>query len=190
MKKISVWLMLLTFTALFAVSVTPALAHPETNPLEKPLYAGSPHYWGDEADPKYHTGWHEMHRMQVGSVYVWNDGENLNVTYVILPWLDWVMSETHLAVAGSFDDIPQTKKGNPKVGRFPYKHEELGGVTTDTYIIPLDDLEPVDDTLFIAAHAVVEIPGVREETAWADCGGKYAYFPGGNWATYFTYEVQ
>jgi len=96
------------------------------------------------------------------------------------------MDETHVAVAGAFGDIPQTKSGNPKVGRFPYKHEGLGGVMTDLYTIPLSDFEPITGPLVIAAHAAL----VDGETAWANCGGPDAFFPGGNWATYFHYTVQ
>ena len=179
MKKAFAWLMLLTVTALFAMSVTPALAHNEGDPHEAPLYAGSPHY-RYEPGPHYDTDWWEEHRMRVGIVSVWNDGDNLYVTYIT-----WVgMHETHLAVVEAFEDIPQTKSGNPKVGRFPYKHEGLGGATTDPYVIPLE--WDVGTELVIAAHAAL----CNGETAWADCGGPDAYFPGGNWATFFYYTVQ
>jgi len=173
MKKAFTWLMLLTVTALFAMSVTPALAHTEGDPQQQPIYAGSPHPY---------TEWWEEHRFRVGWIYVWNDGVNLHVTYS-----NWGigMDETHLAVAESLDDIPQTKSGNPKVGQFPYKHEGLGGVLTDPYTIPLDGWGPGTE-LVIAAHAAL----VNGETAWADCGGPLAQFPGNSWATYFNYTVQ
>jgi len=160
MKKAFVWLMLLTVTALFAMSVTPALAHTDSDPLWKPLYAGSPHYYG-EPGPK-DPSWYFAHRTEVGGVRVWNDGDNLYVDYYT-----WVlgMDETHLAVAiepsvdvngdGEINildaDIPQTKSGNPKVGKFPYKYEGLGGAMIVMYT---------------------------------------AYFVGNNWATFFTYTVQ
>ena len=175
MKK--TWLMLLTAVALLAATVTPTLAHTEADPYEAPLYAGSPHYYG-EPGPK-DLSWYLAHRNEVGSVFVWNDAENLYVTYSTAVG----MTETHLAVAIELEDIPQTRKGNPKVGRFPHKHEGLGGAITDPYTIPLDGLS---GEIIIAAHAVL----VGGETAWADCGGPDAYFPGNNWATYFTYTVQ
>lgn len=179
MKKIVVWLILLTVTALFAMSVTPALAHTEGDPLEKTLYAGSPHYYG-EPGPK-DPSWYFAHRTPVGSVFVWNDGDNLYVTYSTT---GVGMHETHLAVAEFFEDIPQTKSGNPKVGRFSYKHEGLGGATTDPYVIPLE--WDAGTELVIAAQADL----CNGETAWADCGGPDAYFPGNNWATFFYYTVQ
>ncbi len=172
MKKAVAWLMLLSITTLFAISVTPVLAHTEGDPLQKPLYAGSPHY---------DTEWWEEHRIRVGWIYVWNDGETLNVTYSTHVG----MHETHLAVAEALEDIPQTKSGNPKVGQFPYKNEDMGGVFTDSYAIPLGDWEPGTE-LIIAAHAAL----CNGETAWANCGGPDAFFPGNNWATFFTYTVQ
>ncbi len=106
----------------------------------------------------------------------------------------WVINETNLAVATSFEDIPQTKSGNPKVGKFPYSSEHDPGVTIVTHVIDLNDLfngGPYVGTIFIAAHAVVfnQCSGI-EETGWADTGyppdpPEYM-FPGNSWALYFT----
>jgi len=98
------------------------------------------------------------------------------------------MSETHLAVATSLDDIPQTKSGNPKIGKFPYKADHPEGTVTYTYTIDLDDYGLLNNgeyhgTLIFAAHAVVSHPSLGEETAWADTGQS---FPGNSWALYFT----
>ena len=169
-------LMLLTVIALFALSFATAV---KADPVSKDLYAGSPHYYG-EPGPK-DPSWYYAHRTYVGWVRVWNDGDNLYVRYRTT---DVGMDETHVAVAEAFKDIPQTKSGNPKVGRFPYKHEGLDGVYTDLYTIPLE--WDVGTKLVIAAHTALD----NGETAWADYGGPDAYFPGGNWATYFTYTVQ
>ena len=100
----------------------------------------------------------------------------------------WEITETHLAVAKSFDDIPQTKKGNPKIGQFPYKGDHSPAVTEVTYTINLDDFDlynpdngKYQGELFIAAHAVVRKltgydsmgnPIYDEETAWADTYGQ------------------
>jgi len=176
MKKAFAWLMLLMAITLFSVAAVPVKA----DPITQDLYAGSPHYYG-EPGPK-DPSWYYAHRMRVGWVRVWNDGDNLYVRYTTL---DVGMDETHVAVAEAFEDIPQTKSGNPKVGQFPYKHEGLGGAMTDLYTIPLGDWGPGTE-LVIAAHAAL----CNGETAWADCGGPDAYFPGNNWATYFTYIVQ
>ena len=104
----------------------------------------------------------------VGTVNVSNDGTNLYVTYNTID--GWVMTETHLAVADSLDDIPQTKKGNPIPGQFPYKHEDLGYTASDPYIIPLSEIDVgvgAEDILYIAAHAKVirPIEGCYE-TVW------------------------
>ena len=178
---------------LFAVSTVPTMAHTAAHPQWNPLCAGSPHYYG-EPGPK-DESWYWNHRNVVGGVRVWNDVTHLFVEYDTTGywdddvWVpsDWVLTETHLAVATDPDDFPQTKSGNPKVGKFPYKDEGLYN-THKLYTIPLDSWGP-GDILYIAAHAVVK-NGCREETAWADCGGPDAYFPGNNWATYFTYTVQ
>ena len=191
MKKAFAWLILLTVTALFAMSVTPALAHTETDPAKQWLLAGSPHYYG-EPGPHSGTDWYWEHRMRVGTVFIWNDGDYLYVKYYTNTTAGWYLTETHLAVVTDPEDFPMTKKGNPKVGHFPYKHEGL--TPTYEYMIPLEaDWEP-EDMLYIAAHAVVEKRSdgcvLQEETAWANCGGSEAYFRGNNWATYFWYEVQ
>jgi len=116
----------------------------ETDPNEFLLYAGQD--------------------IPVGTVEVWNDTENLYVTYNTTG--GWVLTETHLAVAGSLVGIPQTKTYNPIPGKFPYKHENLGGVTSDPYIIPLNGWG-VGEELYIAAHAKVIRP-IEDcwETVW------------------------
>jgi hypothetical protein len=90
------------------------------------------------------------------------------------------------------DAIPQTKSGNPKVGKFPYKGEGLGGITTIEFTIPLSEIPcgaEVSDRLAIAAHAVVSRP-CGEETAWGNCGTPKGYFQGHNWAVFYYYTVQ
>jgi hypothetical protein len=114
----------------------------------------------------------------VGDVKVWNDGDNLYVTYEITE-LDWVITETHL-YAGK--NVPPTTAP----GQFPYDDDDATSVsdTVVTYAIPLDDIdgysmqvnkkgkstgvmvadgtpgvEPCND-VYIAAHAVV----VKETT--------------------------
>ena len=92
----------------------------------------------------------------VGTVKVWNDGVNLYVKYETTG--GWKMTETHLAVVTNPDDFPITKKGNPKVGLFPYGEENI---FTDIWekTIELAELGVLwttwDDPLYIAAHAVV-----------------------------------
>lgn len=85
-----------------------------------------------------------------GSVTASVDKTNLIVTYITND--NWALNETHLFV-GDKDLVPLTKKGNPKIGKFPYKAEH-DGVNEFTYTIPLADLKGVK-CLTIAAHAVV-----------------------------------
>ena len=88
--------------------------------------------------------------MDAGDVVVWHDCDNLYVQF--LTDGSWWMSETHLHVAfNSSDDIPQTKKGNPRPGQFDYQREYDPRVTEDLYVIPIEG----DGTYYIAAHAVV-----------------------------------
>jgi hypothetical protein len=136
----------------------PVAAHTEAEPYSTPLMAGQ--------------------NLQVGEVLVWNDGDNLCVTYQLSnEAIDegWVITETHLYVG----------KNNPLTsspGQFPYDDGDATGVpdTEVSYTIPLADVDsysmqlsskgkptgvmvadgeagvaPGDD-VFIAAHAVVE----------------------------------
>jgi hypothetical protein len=114
----------------------------------------------------------------VGDVKVWNDGDNLYVTYEITE-LDWVITETHLYAGRNVPPITA-------LGQFPYDDDDAASVgdTVVTYALPLDDIdgysmqvnkkgkptgvmiadgtpgvEPCND-VYIAAHAVV----VKETT--------------------------
>jgi len=120
--------------------------------------------------------------MPVGSVTVWEDAGTLYVRYETTGC--WSLVETHLAVASSLEGIPQTKKGNPIPGHFPYSADHDPMVTECTY-----ELDRGTGTLYIAAHAVVYCDcGCcgRFETAWGE-GPTSVQFPGRNWAMYFTY---
>ena len=105
--------------------------------------------------------------IDVGEVQVWNDAENLYITYVI-DSLGWYLTETHLHVACDESAIPQNKKGNPIPGHFDYssEHEILEEVIEyPLEPIPLSSIDCCDP--IIAAHAVVvrAIPGCSE-TVW------------------------
>jgi len=84
----------------------------------------------------------------IGHVSVSNDPDNLYVHYTIEE-PGWGLTDTHV-YAGT--QPPPTAAP----GQFPYKHDDLGGVTTDEYIIPLSELGVgPDDILYIATHATV-----------------------------------
>lgn len=71
----------------------------------------------------------------VGDVKVWNDGDNLHITYEITD-LDWVITETHLYVG-------KNAAPTPAPGQFPYGDDDAASVsdTVVTYTIPLDDID-------------------------------------------------
>lgn len=123
----------------------------------------------------------------VGDVHVRRAGHLFIVTYSTDS--DWLITETQLAIATAFEDIPQNKKGSPKIGHFPYQSEHPEGTDFVQYSINLYDYFPAGDwrgnTLYIAAHSVVEHPELGEETAWADTWGQY--FPGSSIALFFTF---
>ena len=98
--------------------------------------------------------------IDAGTVTVWNDGTYLYVKYSTTD--GWVLTETHLDVAMSLEDIPQTKKGNPVIGHFSYRVMHDPVVTEYTYIIELGGWGAGTE-LYIAAHAVV----LREMTVIA-----------------------
>ena len=129
----------------------------------------------------------------IGVVEVTNDGNNLSVIYTITEG-GWCISETHLHIENeSKDDIPQTKKGNPKVGQFDHSEEHEPCVNGYTYEIPLNGLS---GEIYIAAHAAVQLVGVDSitneptiecESAWG-FGTEFA--DDRNWAMYFTYTIE
>lgn len=127
--------------------------------------------------------------IDTGTVTVRNDSGNLYVTFTTQN--GWKMVESHLAVTTSLSLIPQTPKGNPKIGLFPFKRSYNPAVVSDEYVISLDQYGYVEGTvLYIAAHAalvkVINGVVVQSETGWGNGTG----FPGNNWAMYFTYIVQ
>ena len=124
----------------------------------------------------------------VGSVSVTNTATKLLVK-IQLDAAGWELTESHVAAATSLSGIPTTKKGNPKIGNFPYSSPHTG-VTSFTYEIPLGDWT-AGTQLLIAVHGVVETAS-QNETAWgASCPGDVGLdFGGSSWATYFTYTVQ
>lgn len=115
-------------------------------------------------------------------------GDNLVVTYTTQD--GWELTEAHLWVGKNIADMPQTKKGNPKVGNFPYKSGDITGVTSYSFFVPLSSLgsDLCDKTYFAAAHAVVRKPdgsgGYQTETGW---GSGDPIVPQGSWAMYFSF---
>jgi len=125
-----------------------------------------------------------------GTVTVTNNADTLSVEIVAAA--NWQLTESHVAVAHTLADLPQTGSGNPQVGHFDFAAEHDPPVTTYTYTISMLDYGyQTGDPLVVAVHAAVERLNdqgapVQQETAWADG----LDFPGDNWATYVEYTVQ
>ncbi|MFW9864364.1 MAG: hypothetical protein ACFFET_18910 [Candidatus Thorarchaeota archaeon] len=105
----------------------------------------------------------------VGEVQVWNDVDNLYVKYTTVD--GWVLTETHLDVNCSLEEIPQTQPnkkgiggGNPIPGHFMDVMEHDPAVTEYMVTVDLDDLDC--DDVFIAAHAVVQKETVVAEAPY------------------------
>jgi len=114
--------------------------------------------------------------MLVGEVLVWDNGiDELCVKYqlndaAILE--GWLIYETHWAVADDKSGIPQTKKGNPIPGQFPYGDDELEGVAFYEECISFEDLGvECGEELVIAAHtAIQKLEPVSEECLVSGAG--------------------
>jgi|GEM_PF-1528758 len=154
MKK-QIAIMLCLTLVLTAISIIPSsVAHTEEAPLEKTLYAGQD--------------------IDVGTVYVWNDVDSVHVEFETDE--PWIIIATHLYVGKT---NPEELTSAP--GQFPYsevpaddnsydipfteicgwklqlnKKDKPTGVWIKDDSIPAD-VGP-DDTVYIAAHAVVVSP--------------------------------
>ncbi len=119
----------------------------------------------------------------------------MTVTYALTG--GWELVETHLAVGDMLSDIPSNKKGNPKIGNFPYASGDITGATTHEVSVPLctvgldgaqTSCDPVNS--YLAAHAAVRHDNgdgtYQTETAWGD-GERMVQK--GSWAEYFNMEL-
>ena len=127
---------ILILTSILGIAAAPVIAHTEDTPFVADLIAG---------------GGNEKSAIDVGDVLVWNDADFLYVKYSLDD--GWCLTETHLHVTTSLEEIPQTKKGNPIPGHFEYK-EEHNGLISFTYEIPMS--WGIDTKIYIAAHADVK----------------------------------
>lgn len=124
----------------------------------------------------------------IGKVCVSNDQDFLYVKYQTEN--EWLLNDLHLYVGTTLAALPVTKKGNPKIGNFPYNVE---GVNTNyfEFKLPLSILGTIScgDSIEVAAHASVQrlIDGgsYQEETAWSE-GTRFV--EKGNWGTYSSYS--
>jgi hypothetical protein len=115
----------------------------------------------------------------VGMATITHNWKCLSITFEMDE--GWTIDETNVAIGDDLLDIPQNKKGNPKIGKFPYTGQT-------SYCIPFSELGiGSGDTIIIVIHAVVSGPGAQSETAWADTYG--TPFGGSNSAIYLTYTI-
>ncbi len=139
--------------------------------------------------------------IDAGSVTVSYDDGVLCVKYEVGE--DWKLVETHFAIAASSGGIPQTKKGNPIPGNFPYGDDELGEYDAEGNLVGgVDSYEEcieleleVGEVICIAAQANLlnivdtDVDGnllLQTETGWGDG----IDFAGNNWAMYFTFTLE
>lgn len=111
--------------------------------------------------------------IDAGEVTATVDATHLYVTYETSD--GWTLSETHLWVGTSLEDVPQNSQGVPVPGQFPYKMESGLNTTRFMFTIPLATLgfacptsEPT--TFYMFAHAAIERVGeetTASETAWS-----------------------
>lgn len=128
--------------------------------------------------------------IDAGTVCVSVEGENLKVTYQTKD--GWELTEAHLWLGENLSEMPQTRKGNPKIGNFPFNSGDIIGETSFSFYVPIADLggEPYlcDKTIFVAAHAALRKDNgdgsYQTETGWAD-GDKFV--DRGSWATFFSF---
>lgn len=100
----------------------------------------------------------------------------------------WELTEAHAWIGTSLADMPQTSKGAPKIGNFPYNSGDISGATSYTFTVPLSSLggEPAvcGQNFYVAAHAALRKPdstgGYQTETGW----GAGSSMPK-SWAMYF-----
>ena len=117
---------------------------------------------------------------------------NLFVTYETTN--GWELVETHLWVGDDLTDMPQTRKGNPKIGNFPYSSGDVTGSTFYYQKIPLGILNfscPAEDSIYyVAAHAALRKldpnGGYQTETGWANGD---VFVERGGWGTYFDFTL-
>ena len=131
-----------------------------------------------------------------GDVCLTVDGGDLVITYTTTTEDGWLLGETHLWAGTSIADMPQTKKGNPKIGNFPYSSGSITPTGSYEVRVPLSEFglngtETECDalTFYVAAHAVVgksyEDGSFQTETGWAAGDRMVAR---GSWATFFSGE--
>jgi hypothetical protein len=110
--------------------------------------------------------------IDVGSVTVGNDAENLYVTYK-LDYPGAYFGTLHLWAGNDIANVPANPQGTPVPGQFPFKYTPPDNTTTEyTFTIPFKDLLIQDVTkvcglkLHVVTHAEVNNVNGKNETAF------------------------
>jgi len=110
--------------------------------------------------------------IEAGTVSIKTTETDVVVTYETSA--DWEIGTTHLYV-GTTEDIPLTRSGSPKLGKFPYAQEAEEGKLTNTvtYTIPLSEVQLTETELeggssvlscfYVSAHAELFKAGTSSE---------------------------
>ncbi len=119
--------------------------------------------------------------LDVGEVIVTDASGVITIEYSL--YADgWRLAETHLHAGYTWEEIPQNKKGNPKIGHFQYK------TTHDPYVqsFPVILDEYYDDCFYVAAHAdVVYDPVLAFEDVMPDQATLQVVYPVAGGPAYF-----
>ncbi|MHC4852665.1 MAG: hypothetical protein ACYTF5_11655 [Planctomycetota bacterium] len=116
-------------------------------------------------------------------------GSNLEITFDTIG--GWELTQAHLWVGDNLAAMPQTRKGNPKIGNFPHNSGDITGKTSHSFSVPLTSLAfscpGPNKTYYVAAHAALRKEtidgGYQTETGWA-AGSRFV--DRGSWATFFS----
>jgi len=124
------------------------------------------------------------HSINVGKVCIDDTGDKTSIKYKMMD--GWELTEAHLWIGETLEDMPRTRKGNPKIGHFPYHSGVIAGRTSYTFY---NDIALCNQTIYMAAHAAVRRDSgngsYQTESAW---GSGPRIVDKGNWATYFIVE--
>jgi len=93
--------------------------------------------------------------IDVGTVCLWNDNEDIHVLYTTND--NWYLLETHFDIKLDWEDIPQNKRHNPKIGHFEFFDSfDIEDYINQWYIsFPIPEDMEYGDEVAAAAHAVV-----------------------------------